>query len=86
MFSSSCCAGLWKLAGPPFTSLADEAAWWVSTIRREWENAGKPFEEALVDAAITFLEEWPRRRVSRSSCTRIFIRTTFSPRSGSRGS
>ena len=24
---------------------------------REWENAGKPFEEALVDAAITLLEE-----------------------------
>ena len=48
---------LWKPAGPPFTSLADEAAWWVSTIRVEWERAGKPFEEALVDAAITILEE-----------------------------
>jgi len=48
---------LWKPAGPPFTSLADEAAWWVSTIRVEWERAGKPFEEALVDAAISILEE-----------------------------
>ena len=48
---------LWKPAGPPFTSLADEAAWWVSTIRVEWEKAGKPFEEALVDAAISILEE-----------------------------
>ena len=44
---------LWKPAGPPFTSLADEAAWWVSTIRGEWEKAGKPFEEALVEAAIS---------------------------------
>jgi len=48
---------LWKPAGAPFTSLADEAAWWVSTMRSEWERAGKPFEEALVDAAISFLEE-----------------------------
>jgi streptomycin 6-kinase len=48
---------LWKPAGPPFTPLADEAAWWVSTIRVDWEKAGRPFEEALVDAAITFLED-----------------------------
>jgi streptomycin 6-kinase len=48
---------LWKPAGAPFTSLADEAAWWVSTMRSDWERAGKPFEEALVDAAISFLEE-----------------------------
>jgi streptomycin 6-kinase len=44
---------LWKPAG----SLADEAAWWLSTIRVEWERAGKPFEEALVDVAISMLEE-----------------------------
>jgi streptomycin 6-kinase len=48
---------LWKPAGPPFTSLADEAAWWVSTIRIEWEKAGMPFEQGLVDAAIAILEE-----------------------------
>jgi len=48
---------LWKPAGPPFTSLADEAAWWVSTIRIDWEKAGKPFEEGLVDGAIVILDE-----------------------------
>jgi streptomycin 6-kinase len=48
---------LWKPASAPFTSLADEAAWWVSTIRGDWERAGKPFEQALVDAAISLLEE-----------------------------
>jgi streptomycin 6-kinase len=48
---------LWKPAGPPFTSLADEAAWWVSTMRDEWEEAGRPFEERLIDAAISNLEE-----------------------------
>ena len=48
---------LWKPAGAPFTSLEDEAAWWVSTIRAEWEDAGRPIEEALIDAAISMLEE-----------------------------
>ncbi len=48
---------LWRPAGAPFTSLADEAAWWASTIRGEWEEAGRPFEERLVDAAISTLEE-----------------------------
>ena len=48
---------LWKPAGAPFTSLEDEAAWWVSTMRFDWEQAGKPFEETLLDAAISILEE-----------------------------
>jgi len=48
---------LWKPAGAPFTSLEDEAAWWVSTMRSDWEQAGRPFEETLVDAAISILEE-----------------------------
>jgi streptomycin 6-kinase len=48
---------LWTSAGTPFTSLTDEAARWASTIRGEWEAAGKPFEEVLVDAAISTLEE-----------------------------
>jgi streptomycin 6-kinase len=48
---------LWKPAGAPFTSLADEAAWWVSKMRADWEQAGRPFEERLVDAAISMLEE-----------------------------
>jgi streptomycin 6-kinase len=48
---------LWKPAGAPIRPLANEAAWWASTIRSEWERAGRPFEETLVDAAVTTLEE-----------------------------
>jgi streptomycin 6-kinase len=48
---------LWKPAAAPFTALADEAAWWASRIRGEWQRAGRPLEERLVDAAISTLEE-----------------------------
>jgi streptomycin 6-kinase len=48
---------LWKPAGPPFRSLAEEAGWWAGYIRPEWEEAGRPFEEDLVDAAVSALEE-----------------------------
>jgi streptomycin 6-kinase len=48
---------LCKPAGPPFRSLAEEAGWWVGYIRDEWDRAGRPFEEELVDAAVTALEE-----------------------------
>jgi streptomycin 6-kinase len=48
---------LWKPVGPPFRPLAEEAAWWASTIRGEWERVGKPFEESLLEAAISTLEE-----------------------------
>ncbi len=48
---------LWKPAGPPFRSLAEEAGWWAGQIRDEWEEAGRPFEEELVVAAVTALEE-----------------------------
>jgi len=40
---------LWKPAGPPFRSIAEETSWW--TIRDEWKKTGKPFEESLVDAS-----------------------------------
>jgi streptomycin 6-kinase len=48
---------LWKPAGSPFRSLADEAAWWAGYIRANWDKAGRPFEEELVDAAVAALEE-----------------------------
>lgn len=48
---------LWKPAGPPFRSLAEEADWWAGSIRDEWNDAGRPFEEELVDAAVAALEE-----------------------------
>jgi streptomycin 6-kinase len=47
---------LWKPAGPPFRPLADEAAWWVSSLSEQWERAGRPFERRLLDAAIDALK------------------------------
>jgi streptomycin 6-kinase len=46
---------LWKPAGPPFRSLADEAAWWVGYLPTSWEEAGRPFERRLLEAAIDAL-------------------------------
>jgi streptomycin 6-kinase len=48
---------LWKPAGPPFRSLAEEAGSWAAHIRLEWDKAGRPFERELVDAAVAALEE-----------------------------
>jgi streptomycin 6-kinase len=48
---------LWKPAGSPFRRLTEEVAWWASSIRDEWEEAGRPFEETLVDTAISTLQE-----------------------------
>jgi streptomycin 6-kinase len=48
---------LWKPAGAPFRSLADEAEWWAGYIHDEWTAAGKPCEQELVDFAVAALEE-----------------------------
>jgi streptomycin 6-kinase len=48
---------LWKPAGPPFRSLAEEAGLWARYIRDEWHKEGRPFEEELVTAAVAELEE-----------------------------
>jgi streptomycin 6-kinase len=50
---------LWKRAGEPFRSLADEAAWWAGYLPVSWERAGKPFERGLLDAALDVLESFP---------------------------
>lgn len=51
---------LWKPAtSPPFRALADEAAWWASHLRESWELAGRPYPEALVDAALDALHTLP---------------------------
>ncbi|MFI6822069.1 aminoglycoside phosphotransferase family protein [Micromonospora sp. NPDC050187] len=42
---------LWRPAGAPFTSLADEAAGWVDRLPGNWERAGRPYERRLLDAA-----------------------------------
>lgn len=46
---------LWKPVGEPFTPLADEAQWWVEQLTDEWEEAGRPFAERTVAAAIDAL-------------------------------
>jgi streptomycin 6-kinase len=46
---------LWAPAGAPFHTLADEADWWVSYLPAEWEQAGRPFERRLLDAAVDAL-------------------------------
>ena len=51
---------LWKPAGAPFTTLADEAAWWREYLPRVWELAPEPFERRLLDAAVEILDELPK--------------------------
>jgi streptomycin 6-kinase len=48
---------LWKPAGPPFRTLAEEARWWVGYLPDEWERAGRPFERRILDAAVSALVE-----------------------------
>jgi streptomycin 6-kinase len=50
---------LWLPAAEPFRALADEAAWWASYLSGRWEAAGKPFERALLDAALEALRALP---------------------------
>jgi streptomycin 6-kinase len=50
---------LWKPCGPPFTPLADEAAWWASGLEEKWQSAGRPFERRLLDAALEALNALP---------------------------
>jgi streptomycin 6-kinase len=50
---------LWKSASEPFTTLADEAGWWVSYLPASWERAGRPCERRLLDAALDALRELP---------------------------
>lgn len=47
---------LWKPVGDPFRSLADEAQWWTEQLPAEWGEAGRPFEEHVVEMAIDALE------------------------------
>ncbi len=48
---------LWKAAGPPFSTLAEEAVVWEESLPREWDQAGRPFERTLVDAAVHWMRE-----------------------------
>ena len=46
---------LWKPAGEPFQTLADEVDHWLGEMPGEWEEYGRPFERALLDAAMDAL-------------------------------
>jgi streptomycin 6-kinase len=48
---------LWKPAGAPFRSLAEEAARWVESIPTVWTAAERPIERKLVDAAVDALRD-----------------------------
>jgi streptomycin 6-kinase len=52
---------LWKPAADlPFRPLTDEASWWASHLREDWVQAGRPFDERLVDAALDVLNSLPQ--------------------------
>jgi streptomycin 6-kinase len=46
-------------ADEPFTTLASEAGAWADGLPSTWEQAGRPFERRLVDAALDLLRELP---------------------------
>ena len=46
---------LWRRAAGPFTPLAEEAAGWADRMPENWEQAGRPYERRLVDAALDLL-------------------------------
>ena len=51
---------LWKPAGPPFGTLAAEAAWWADSLADAWERFDRPFERRLLDAALEALHDLAR--------------------------
>ncbi len=50
---------LWVSAAEPFRPLSEEAAWWAAYLPERWRDAGRPFEEALLDAALEALAVLP---------------------------
>ena len=50
---------LWKPAGEPFRSLADEVAWWAGYLPDEFERAGRPFETELFEEALDAIRTLP---------------------------
>jgi streptomycin 6-kinase len=50
---------LWVDAGTPFVTLRETAAKWAKDLPVSWERAGRPFEVALLDAALSALAVLP---------------------------
>ncbi|MEU5905948.1 aminoglycoside phosphotransferase family protein [Micromonospora sp. NPDC047467] len=46
---------LWRPAGEPFTTLAEEAAGWIDRMPGNWERTGRPYQRRLLDAALDLL-------------------------------
>ena len=49
----------WKPASGRIHTLADEAAWWASSLEDEWNELGRPCERRLLDAALDAMRELP---------------------------
>jgi streptomycin 6-kinase len=50
---------LWVTAGEPFHTLADEAAWWVSYLPRQWDDVRPPYPRRLLEAGLDALTTLP---------------------------
>jgi streptomycin 6-kinase len=48
---------LWLHAGEPFRLLTEEAQWWATYLPERWEEANRPFEQELLEAALEALRE-----------------------------
>ncbi|HJZ99121.1 MAG TPA: aminoglycoside phosphotransferase family protein [Candidatus Solibacter sp.] len=51
-----CLPRLWVPAGQPFRSPAEECSAWQERLPADWERARRPFERALLDAALAAME------------------------------
>jgi streptomycin 6-kinase len=51
---------LWRPAGSPFKSLAEEAKDWAANLLGDWNATGRRCERRLIDAATQFLDDLPR--------------------------
>jgi streptomycin 6-kinase len=51
---------LWVPAGAPFRTVTDECAMWRERLPADWELAGRPFERALLDAALEAMDHLSR--------------------------
>jgi streptomycin 6-kinase len=48
---------LWKPAGAPFRTLAQDVEQWIEHLPVNFERAGRPFEASLVDTAVEMLRD-----------------------------
>jgi len=48
---------LWVPAGTPFQTLTDECADWRRQLPSQWELAGRPFEQAMLDATLEAMDQ-----------------------------